>query len=157
MKKNKISEGSRFKEVLSILIKHDLIKGLDPYKLRAIIEDLGPTFIKFGQIMSLRSDMIPADFCAELKKLQTEVKPMKYDQVTEVIESSLGRSMGDLFSYFEGKPLGSASIAQVHKAKLHSGEWVVVKVQRQGVRHTMERDIKLLKKSYRCFEDSAWC
>lgn len=140
-------EASRLREVIGILVKHDIIKGLTPKKLHGIIEDLGPTFVKFGQIMSMRSDVIPKDFCDELRKLHSEVKPMMFEEVKEVIEDSLDESMSNLFARFDQIPLGSASIAQVHKAKLHTGEWIVVKVQRKGVKELMARDIKLLKKA----------
>lgn len=147
MKRNKDKDVSRLREVVNILIKNDLIKGLTPEKLRLIIEDLGPTFVKFGQILSLRSDLIPQEFCNELVKLHSDVKPMAYEEVKVIIEEALGKDLSDLFSYFDIKPLGSASIAQVHKARLHTGQDIVVKVQRSGVKHVMERDIKLLKKA----------
>ena len=151
MKKSKDQqvESGRLREVLGILGKHEIIKGLTPERLRAIIEDLGPTFIKLGQIMSMRSDMLPKEYCDELEKLRTDVPPMAYKEVSEVIEESLGQSVSDLFSKFEKEPLGAASIAQAHKAKLHSGEWVVVKVQRKGIKTTMARDINLLKRAAR--------
>jgi len=147
MSNNDQTDASRLQEVIGILAKHNIVKGLTPNRLRAIIEDLGPTFIKLGQIMSMRSDILPEDYCKELKKLQSEVIPMKYSVICDVIEESLGQEISTIFRVIEKEPLGSASIAQVHKARLHTGEWVVVKVQRQGVRDVMSRDILLLKKA----------
>lgn len=149
MKKNKedVQESGRLKEVIGILVKNELIKGMTPERLRAIIEDLGPTFIKIGQIMSMRSDMIPKKYIKELEKLRSDVQPMSFKEVNQVLEESLGSPASKLFSYFEKEPLGSASIAQAHKAKLHTGERVVVKIQRLGVKDLMARDITLLKKA----------
>lgn len=149
MKKSKHDkkENNRLKEVIAILMRHDILKGLTPQRLRGILEELGPTFIKFGQIVSMRSDMFPIEFCNELRKLHSDVKPMPFDEVIEVIESSLGYHISNLFGSLEQEPLGSASIAQVHKATLLSGECIVVKVQRKGVKEVMSRDIKLLRRA----------
>ena len=73
----KIEEGKRFREILSILSRHQLTQGLTPDKLRSILEDLGPTFVKFGQILSLRSDILPREYCAALEGLRTDVTPMR--------------------------------------------------------------------------------
>lgn len=143
----KSNESNRLKEVIAILVRHEIIKGITPERVRSMIEDLGPTFVKLGQIMAMRSDMLPAPYCRELEKLHSEVKPMDFQEVSKVIEESLGSGLGKVFSFFDKEPLGSASIAQVHKAKLYNGEWVVVKVQRSGIREIMARDIKLLKKA----------
>ena len=130
-----------------MLRRHNITKGVTPKKLRAILEDLGPTFIKLGQIMSMHSDILPKRYCDELMLLRTEVTPMPFDEVVSVIEKSYGRSWRRVFSSMEEKPQGSASIAQVHRATLRNGEEVVVKVQRKGIYEKMARDIALLHKA----------
>ncbi len=135
---------SRLKEITDVLRKHKITRGVSPEKLRLIIEDLGPTYIKLGQIMSLHSDILPKRYCDELLRLQSEVPPMQFEQVEQVIEESYGFPWQEVFENIEKKPLGSASIAQVHRAILRTGEEVVVKVQRQGIADVMARDIGLL-------------
>ena len=118
-----------------------------PVKLREILEDLGPTFIKLGQLMSMRSDILPREYCDELMKLTSDVPAMPFDEVIRVIEESYGRPVGEVFKKVEKVPLGSASIAQVHRAVLAAGGEVVVKVQREGIYSTMKRDIGLLHRA----------
>lgn len=138
---------ARLKEIIGILSKHNVIGGVSPEKLRLILQDLGPTFVKLGQILSMRPDMIPAAYCEELQKLRSEVKPMAADEVRRVIESSLSEPFDAVFQSFDEHPLGSASIAQVHKATLRKGGTVVVKVQREGIHDIMSQDIALLRKA----------
>ncbi len=139
---------NRLKEILQVLARHDIVKGMTPEKLRNIVEDLGPTFVKLGQIMSMRQDMLPAAYCRELSKLRTEVSPMPFDEVRQVIEEYDTR-LERVFASFDRQPLGAASIAQAHAAVLRDGSPVVVKVQRQGIRDVMARDIQLLRKAAR--------
>ena len=120
---------------------------MTPQKLKEILEDLGPTYVKLGQIMSMRSDMLPEAYCTELKKLRTEVKPLDFSLVKQVVEQELCRPLESVFSEIQPDPLGSASIAQVHLAVLADGGRVVIKVQRPHIRETMENDIHLLKKA----------
>lgn len=140
---------SRLREITAVLRKHGITRGITPEKLRLILEDLGPTFIKIGQIMSMHSDILPKAYCDELTRLRTEVSPMPFTEVTEVLEKSYGVPWQKIFLHIEEKPLGSASIAQVHRAVLKSGDEVVVKVQRQGIYEKMARDIALLHKAVR--------
>ena len=146
-KREPIEYNSRLKEITAVLRKHNITRGVTPKKLRLIIEDLGPTFIKLGQIMSMHSDILPKRYCDELMKLRSEVTPMPFEEVIEVIEESYGRSWKRVFSEIDPEPQGSASIAQVHRAVLRTGEEVVVKVQRRGIYETMARDIALLHKA----------
>ena len=146
-KREPIEYNSRLKEITAVLRKHNITRGVTPKKLRLIIEDLGPTFIKLGQIMSMHSDILPKRYCDELMKLRSEVTPMPFEEVIEVIEESYGRSWKRVFSEIDPIPQGSASIAQVHRAVLRTGEDVVVKVQRKGIYETMARDIALLHKA----------
>ncbi|MCD7927846.1 MAG: AarF/UbiB family protein [Oscillospiraceae bacterium] len=140
---------SRLGEILAVLRRENVLAGLPPEKLRRILEQLGPAFIKLGQIASMHPDVLPEAYCRELSKLCTHVTPMPFEQVLQVIEQSCGRPWGQVFAQIEDTPLGSASIAQVHRARLFTGEQVVVKVQRQGIRETMVRDLQLMRKLIR--------
>lgn len=116
-------------------------------RIRLVIQDLGPSFIKLGQIMSTRNDLLPPDVIAELKKLQDDVPPVPFGDIKKVIETSLGASIDSLFVSFEDKPLATASIGQVHRAVLATPEGdqqVVIKVQRPNVGVTVQRDLELL-------------
>lgn len=144
---NTRENAERLNEILGILKKHDVMHGFTPEKLRLILEDLGPTYIKMGQIMSMREDMIPHEYCEELTKLRANVPPMAFETIQEIIEEELNRPVGEIFSSIDEKPLGSASVAQAHAAVLKTGENVVIKVQRKGLYKTMERDIAMLKRA----------
>lgn len=145
--KDKPENKSRLKEITDILIRNRINRGMSPQKLRRILEELGPTYIKLGQIMSLHSDILPQAYCDELMKLTSEVTPMPFETVIDVIEGSYRCSWQSVFTDIERKPLGSASIAQVHRARLLTGEDVIVKVQRKGIYDTMARDIGLMKRA----------
>lgn len=138
---------TRLKEITSVLHKYGITRGVTPQKLRMILEDLGPTYIKIGQIMSLHSDILPKRYCDELMRLRSEVTPMEFDEVKEVIEQAYGCPWNEIFASISDTPLGSASIAQVHRAELTGGEQVVIKVQRKGIYEIMARDIGLLRKA----------
>ncbi|MEN8907750.1 MAG: AarF/UbiB family protein [Clostridiales bacterium] len=114
-------------------------------RLRISLEELGPTFVKLGQILSTRPDFIPNHIIKELEKLQTNVPAFSFDEVNSIIESEFGEKINQLYKNFENEPLAAASIAQVHRGKLHSGEDVVVKIQRPGIENIIELDIKILK------------
>ncbi|WP_238551736.1 ABC1 kinase family protein [Kandleria vitulina] len=137
----------RLTEILSILQKHHIIRGLNPVKLRCILEDLGPTFVKFGQIMSMRSDILGVEYTRELEKLRTEVQPLDFSIVKSSIEAELSMGINEVFQSISDVPLGSASIAQVHQGKLINGDNVVIKIQRPHIYEIMESDIKLLRKA----------
>lgn len=138
---------SRLLEILEVLARHEIVKGITPVKLRLILEDIGPTFVKIGQIMSMRQDILPFDYCEELVKLRTDVKPVPIEEIYEIIEEEYGADLYDVFETFDPIHLGSASIAQVHSATLKGGKRVVVKVQRKGIQSIMARDIALLRKA----------
>jgi len=112
--------------------------------LRLALEQLGPVFVKFGQLLSTRRDLFPDDIFNELAKLQDQVPPFDSDVAKQIIESSLGKSIDSLFETFESEPLASASVAQVHAATLADGVEVVVKVIRPGIQTTIRKDIGLL-------------
>lgn len=148
-KNNSFNSKKRLAQIISILRKHHITKGMDPVKLRLIIEDLGPTFVKIGQIMSTRQDMFSQRYCKELMKLRSNVNPLSYDVILNVIEEEYGCNISDVFLSIDEEPLGSASIAQVHKAVLKSGQEVVIKVQRPHIYEMMERDIALIRRASR--------
>lgn len=126
------NERARLREILSILKKHNILAGLTPEKVRLILEELGPTYIKMGQIMSMQTDTIPQEYLQELGKLRTDVPPMSDEDLHFIIEETYGKNINELFDDFNYKSLGSASIAQVHSARLKSdGTKVVLKVQRR--------------------------
>ena len=142
-------EKSRLREIREVLSRNHITRGVTPEKLRIILEELGPTYIKLGQIMSLHSDILPKEYCDELLKLSSEVTPMPFETVENVISHSYRQDWRDVFSSIDPEPLGSASIAQVHRAQLLTGEQVVVKVQRKGIYDVMARDISLLHRLVR--------
>ncbi|MGB0466056.1 MAG: ubiquinone biosynthesis regulatory protein kinase UbiB [Pontibacterium sp.] len=113
-------------------------------RLRLAFETLGPVFIKFGQMLSTRRDLLPDDVAEELKKLQDQVPPFAGNEAQAIIEQALGQPVSELFSSFEVEPLASASVAQVHKATLFDGREVVVKVIRPGIDRIIRKDVALL-------------
>ncbi|AZR74240.1 2-polyprenylphenol 6-hydroxylase [Anoxybacter fermentans] len=162
----------RYREIITVLVKHgfgDLITktNLEKYidfgkkllpgkrnahivslsrweRIRMVLEELGPTFIKFGQIMSNRPDLLPQELLVELEKLQDSVPPFSEEDARQLIEEELGKPISNLFKEFISTPIASASIAQVHKAVLMSGEEVVLKVQRPGIEEIIEVDLEIM-------------
>ncbi|MBY0471598.1 AarF/ABC1/UbiB kinase family protein [bacterium] len=158
----------RLRQILGVLAKHgfgDLIDRMDlgkyvptkliqlthpepdlstPVRLRLVMEELGPTFVKLGQLLSTRQDLLPESFIDEFVKLQDNVPPIPFAAVKTAIETELKGKLEDLYADFNPAPIGAASIAQVHEATLKTGEKVVVKVQRPGIDKTIDTDISLL-------------
>ncbi len=112
--------------------------------LASALEELGPCFIKLGQLLSTRPDLLPAHYISALSRLQQAVKPVPSDKITSIIESELGAPISELFQSFECEPLATASMAQVHRAVLPNGSEVAVKVQRPSVRQRIEIDIEIM-------------
>ncbi|MCJ8499565.1 ABC1 kinase family protein [Desulfatitalea alkaliphila] len=152
-----------FGAISSVLIKHGLgevverLRGRraskagavppglpDPVRVRKALEELGPSFIKLGQLLSTRGDILPPEYVEELSKLQDRVPPVPFAEIQEVIEKELGRSLNELFAHFEPSSMAAASVAQVHAARLHSGERVAVKVIRPGIHKRIRKDIELM-------------
>ena len=172
--KNKFKSISRYNQILKILIKYgfeDLVQYLEKNKrytfiqklipnatkrqvakyskwakMRLVCEELGPTFVKFGQILSNRPDLVPLELTFELEKLQDSVPPMSENAAKEVVETELKDSVQNLFAWFEPVPFASASMAQVHKVTLHSGKRVALKIQRAGIYDIIIEDIKVMYK-----------
>ncbi len=157
----KYREAQRFRQLVGCLIKHELhyvlhnakIKKFsgkkakpdtEPETIRNIFDEMGGTFVKLGQLLSLRPDLIPYNYSKELSKLQDEVKPFPYSEAKKIVESELGKKIAEVFSEFPKKPVASASIGQVYKAKLITGEEVAVKVQRPGIQKIVSTDIDIM-------------
>lgn len=121
--------------------------------IRDTFLDLGPTFIKVGQLFSTRADLFPSEYVEELAKLQDRVPAFSYEQVEVIVKQDLGKSVTELFRSFDPIPLAAASLGQVHKAQLHSGEEVVVKVQRPGLRKLFTIDLQILRGIARYFQN----
>ncbi len=119
-------------------------QGPRAVRLRRTLEDLGPIFVKFGQILSTRRDLLPDDIAEEFARLQDRVPPFPGAQACAIIEKAQGQSLTELFAHFDEKPLASASIAQVHAARLHDGHGAVVKVLRPNIERIIRRDVGLL-------------
>ncbi|MBE0489402.1 MAG: ubiquinone biosynthesis regulatory protein kinase UbiB [Halomonas sp.] len=113
-------------------------------RLRLALESLGPIFVKFGQVLSTRRDLLPEDIADEMKRLQDQVPPFPGEQALAVVEEELGMTVALAFARFDPEPLASASIAQVHGARLHTGEEVVVKIIRPGIDRVMRQDMALM-------------
>jgi ubiquinone biosynthesis protein len=130
------------------IIKGDIARELDstaPYRIRSALEDLGTTFIKLGQVLSTRPDLVGKDVADELAKLQDDVPPVPYDSIKRVIETEFNSSLDDLFEDFDDEPLASASIAQVHRARLKDGTEVAVKVQKENITDLIIKDISIMR------------
>jgi len=113
-------------------------------RMRMAFEELGPTYVKLGQVLSTRPDLIPVDLTQELSKLQDEVPPFPFSDAKKIIESELGLLSEDIFEFLHEIPVASASIGQVHRARLKDGEDVAIKVQRPGIRKTIEVDLEIM-------------
>ncbi|MFA7576670.1 MAG: AarF/UbiB family protein [Candidatus Muiribacteriota bacterium] len=158
---------ARMREIITVLSKHGFgfitskigkeiglkvpslkknSKQTTPYeeRIRQAFEELGPTFIKLGQILSTRTDLLPMPLCLELQKLQDKAPEFPYEEMEEIVEKELGKSVLDVFEYIETTPLGSASLAQVHAAKFKTGQDVILKVQRPGIEKTVKSDVELI-------------
>lgn len=143
---------SRYAAVAGILMKYgrnvpdaEAAEESDlPDKLAHDLESLGPTFIKLGQVLSSRTDLLPPAYLEALSRLQDDIEPFPYADVQRIVEEELGARISKAFSVFEDKPIAAASLGQVHRAALRDGRAVAVKVQRPGVAETIEKDLEAL-------------
>jgi ubiquinone biosynthesis protein len=158
--KKEVKDIHRFNHIALILTKqgfdyifhrfsvHKLLRKKEastkPRRIRETLEKLGPTFVKFGQILSLRPDLIPKEYVKELGNLQDKVPPFPYNEVEKILKDELKKPIKKLFKNFSKKPTASASISQVHKATLNNGRSVAVKVQRPNVKEIMDTDIEIM-------------
>lgn len=159
--RRRIERARRYSQISSIAVRH----GLGPYlhgrwranvdephgrgrvarSLRLALEEGGVTFVKLGQLLSTRPDLVSAEIIAELNNLQNQVAPARWEEVEQLLVEELGAPQDSVFAEFDPTPLAAASIAQVHRARLHSGADVVVKIQRPGIRPVVERDLDILR------------
>ncbi|MBC7232435.1 MAG: AarF/ABC1/UbiB kinase family protein [Chloroflexi bacterium] len=123
-----------------------------PERVRHTLEELGPTFIKLGQILSTRPDLLPSEYIEELSKLLDAAPPIPASEILAELERELGAPAQDLFAHFEAEPIASASIGQAHRATLKNGETVIVKIQRPGIERVIEADLDLLRRQARFLE-----
>ena len=143
----KVQKKTRGAEIMGIFARHNFYAGgLTPEELRTTLEDLGPTYVKIGQIISSRTDLLPESYCAELVTLRQRVQPLDPEVAKAVIEDETGKKIDEIYSEFRDEPLGSASIAQAHYGVLKDGTKVVTKVQRPLIAEMMYEDFELLKK-----------
>lgn len=133
------------KSICNSKIEPDSSKLSKGERLRLCLEELGPTFVKLGQILSTRADVFPIEVVEELKKLQDSVPPFSFLEVKAVIEEDLGDQLKNIYKEFDEKPIAAASISQVHRARMNSGKPVAVKVQRPGIEQTIHEDLNILK------------
>lgn len=124
----------------------ELLRLDPPQRVRRAMEEMGPTFIKFGQILATRVDLFSPDWIAEFEKLHDRVPPLPFETLRPQLEEDLGAPITEVFAEFDETPLAAASIAQVHKARLPTGERVIVKIRRPGIRSTIEADLRLLER-----------
>lgn len=146
-----------FGKILNRGVKHKILPSKDdeeyslladpelPIKIRLMCQDLGTSFIKLGQLLSTRQDMVGEAIADELTKLQDDNPAVSYEEVKETIESELGGNINDIFEYFSEESLSTASIGQVHEARLKTGERVAVKIQKQGIAETLDTDVTIMK------------
>lgn len=145
-KKAEPNTNGRLREILAVLRKYNYDDGITPEIVTGILQDLGPTFVKIGQIASQQAEYIPPAYCDALTKLRSQVAPMDFETVRGQIEKYLGKPLEELYASFDEEPLGSASVGQVHRATLPDGTVVAVKIRRPGVVDTVARDFALIEK-----------
>ncbi|MFW6144827.1 MAG: ABC1 kinase family protein, partial [Candidatus Natronoplasma sp.] len=168
----------RMRELANILMKHGLVgfirelglmsfvsketmgtrlektmQEVEAGELRKLFEDLGPAFIKLGQFLGNRPDLVPPHFAKELQKLHDQAAPFSPDKAKEIIEEELGRDIEDIFDEFYNEPLASASIGQVHEGTLKNGDEVVIKVQRPDIEEKVQADLEMIERFTRMLED----
>ncbi len=165
-----IDRQKRYSQMLAVMARHDLSFVLDrtglsklvpreskatadddagplsmPERVRRVFEELGPTFVKMGQILSTRPDLLPQDYIVEFKKLQDDVAALPYEEIARVAEDDLGQPLDEVFATVDPEPLAAASIGQVHRVTLQDGTAAVVKVQRPGIENTIRQDLSILR------------
>jgi predicted unusual protein kinase regulating ubiquinone biosynthesis (AarF/ABC1/UbiB family) len=148
---------ARYRDVGLLLVRHRHLAGVgagpedlaaaeaDASRLADELEDLGPTFVKLGQLLSTRADVLPEPYLVALSRLQERVEPFGFAEVEQTVQGELGVRMSDGFRWFESDPMASATIGQVHRAELRSGRPVAVKVQRPGIREGIEQDLDAIE------------
>ena len=139
------TSSKRMGEIVSIMRRYQVARGLTPEKAVAVLEALGPTYVKIGQLASSRSDLLPSAYCDAFEQLHDHVTPLPFSEVIHCIDTAYGAPWTTVFASIDEKPLGAASIAQVHRAVLLDGTVVAVKVRRPGIVEQMAEDITLMR------------
>lgn len=137
----------RLLEIVKVMSKYKVMQGFDPDKLCEMLKELGPTFVKLGQLLSMHPEIIPMEYCKKLESLRTDASTLVTVQIREIISEEYGKPWNAVFERILPIPLGAASIAQVHEAILLDGTHVAVKIQRPDIYNKMERDVRLIKKA----------
>jgi len=163
--RQRAARGRRYGEIVGILSRHKLLPPAIPENpaerreharnLRLALEEAGVTFVKLGQVLSTRPELLPAEHITELRRLQERVEPVPVAEIRAAFAESTGRTVEDAFAEFDDVPLASASIAQVHHARLPDGRAVAVKIQRPGIVPVVERDLDIVRRLAATFEKSA--
>ena len=135
----------RIGQIIRLVKKYRVWDSLTPVRLRRLLEELGPMFVKMGQILANRSEILPQRFCDELRRLRSDVEPVPYEVVLRCLEEEYGQRLGEMFDAIDPNPLGSPSLAHVHRARLVTCEDVAVKVQRPGAQQVMAQDIDIIR------------
>ena len=130
---------------IRLFLNKDIVSQPFPVQLRMRLEILGPTYVKLGQILSLRQDILPEVVTSELRDLLSDLPPVDYEKIHAIVEADLGRPIDEIFAEVDEVPLGSASIAQIHRATTVEGDSVILKVVKPGIRETLVRDAMLLR------------
>lgn len=153
MAKQEVSATKRLRQIVNVISKNHFLANFyhqtNPEVIVAALEELGPTFIKLGQLLSTRPDLVSPSYISALETLQDQVQEDDFDTVKTTIEESTGQTLAELFADFEKHPFASASIGQCHRAHLHDGTEVVVKVQHPAVRQLVEVDLALFTRAVR--------
>ena len=139
------ADAKRLLEIVKVISKYKVTQGVSPEKLCDMFKELGPTFVKLGQLLSMHPEIIPMEHCKKLESLRTDASRLVTAQIREIITEEYGRPWSQVFKQIMPYPLGAASIAQVHEAVLLDGTHVAVKIQRPEIYSVMERDVRLLK------------
>ena len=145
---NLSSDTKRLIEIVKIMSRYKVARDFTPQKMCDMFAELGPTFVKLGQLLSLHPEVIPVEYCKALESLRTDASHLVTSQIRDIISEEYGRPWHTVFDKIMPFPLGAASIAQVHEATLLDGTRVAIKIQRPDIYETMERDVRLLKKAF---------
>ena len=141
------NDTKRLVEMVKIMSKYKVARDFTPEKMCEMFKELGPTYVKLGQLLSLHPEVIPVEYCRALQSLRTDASHLVTSQIRDIISDEYGKPWSAVFERIMPFPLGAASIAQVHEAVLLDGTHVAVKIQRPDIYDTMERDVRLLKKA----------
>ena len=136
-------------------VKGDMLRMGTAERLRHAMEEMGPTYVKLGQVLATRVDLFPMDWINEFEKLQDQASPIPFEELSPLVEASLGKPIDTLFARIDPEPIGVASIGQVHSALTRRGQKVVLKIQKPGIREKIESDLRLLDQLAKIASDNS--